>query len=46
MIAGLLKPDKGRILVEDNDINGKDYDRKNAAAAGRRGVPISRISVV
>ncbi len=28
MIAGLLKPDKGRILVGDNDINGKDYDRK------------------
>lgn len=28
MIAGLLKPDTGRILVGGADINGKDYDRK------------------
>ncbi len=27
-IAGLLKPDEGRVLVDGEDINQKDYDRK------------------
>jgi energy-coupling factor transport system ATP-binding protein len=28
MVAGLLKPDEGRVLLDGEDINQKDYDRK------------------
>ena len=28
MAAGLIKPDAGRILLDGEDINGKEYDRK------------------
>ncbi len=28
MVAGLLKPDEGRVLLDGEDINEKDYDRK------------------
>ncbi len=27
-VAGLLKPDAGRVLLDGEDINGKEYDRK------------------
>ncbi len=31
-IAGLIKPDEGRVLVDGEDINAKEYDRKRLRA--------------